>query len=66
MQSLRDFQAGALAARQIVFLSATLQLAYSLAMLTSDAGAQGSIAGFPCDVLIVDDPYKDHLEAHSG
>ena len=35
-------------------------------MLTSDAGVQGSIAGFPCDVLIVDDPYKDHLEAHSG
>ena len=57
---------GALAARQIVFLSATLQLAYSLAMLTSDAGVQGSIAGFPCDVLIVDHPYKDHLEAHSG
>ena len=29
------------------------------------AGIQGSIAGFPCDVLIVDDPYKDFLEAHS-
>jgi hypothetical protein len=29
------------------------------------AGIQVSIAGFPCDVLIVDDPYKDHLEAHS-
>ena len=26
---------------------------------------QGSIAGFPTDVLIVDDLYKDHLEAHS-
>ena len=48
------------------FLVRNLQLAYSLAMLTSDAGVQGSIAGFPCDVLIVDDPYKDHLEAHSG
>ena len=29
------------------------------------AGVQGSIAGFPTDVLIIDDPYKDHLEAHS-
>ena len=33
--------------------------------LTAAPGIQGSIAGFPADVLIVDDPYKDHLEAHS-
>ena len=29
------------------------------------AGVQGSIAGFPTDVLILDDVYKDHLEGHS-
>ena len=26
------------------------------------AGVQGSITRFPCDLLIIDDPYKDHLE----
>ena len=25
----------------------------------------GEHRGFPCDLLIIDDPYKDHLEAHS-
>jgi predicted phage terminase large subunit-like protein len=28
-------------------------------------GIEGGLTGFGCDLLIIDDPFKDHMEAHS-